>query len=502
MRQEVLRMTRVTYQEQGSVLLKNFNLSILAGEIMGVLPLNDGHGLTALIELLRRNLPLQAGNIYYCEELLNSWRSVSLRYNRIGVIQSNSCLVDGMTVADNIFVLRPGFKAWPIRPKILRRQLQPLLDKVDVGISADDYIEHLTNFQRFVVELVKALVAGSRLIILRDVSTFISDMELSRLHDILRYCAGEGISILYLGFHYEELTQICDRTAFFSNGRIIKILGHEALNIKRVEYYNDIVRQQMHHQCCKKGMPVLRVKALSGGAVETLSFDVAAGECVVLQDLQNQMLWNLVELFTGERPIESGEICLDGVPYRPGRNRQIAIITERPDISMIFPQLSYLDNLAMTLDHRVPELWRSGRVQEGLKQEYMGRLGSEVFDLPPEKLTKRQKYDLVYQRILLQKPKVVFCIQPFKGADLEMRIHIWELLESILDKGIALVILAVNLADSLALASRLIRIRRGAPPEIYEQPDFARIPFDAPWLDLYRDSTNVVFSTKEPDEQG
>ena len=109
-----------------------------------------------------------------------------------------------------------------------------------------------------------------------------------------------------------------------------------------------------------------------------------------------------------------------------------------------------------------------------------------MFDLPPGKLLTQQKYDLVYQRILLQNPKVVFCIQPFQGADMEMRIHIWKLLEQILEKGIALVILAINLADSLSLASRLIRIRQDAPPETYEQSEFGRIPFSAPWLDLYR----------------
>ena len=153
---------------------------------------------------------------------------------------------------------------------------------------------------------------------------------------------------------------------------------------------------------------------------------------------------------------------------------------------MIFSQLSYLDNLGITLDHRLPELWLSRRVQWGLRRECESKLGAEVFDLPPGKPLPQQKYDLVYQRILLQNPKVVFCIQPFQGADMEMRIHIWKLLEQVLEKGIALVILAINLADSLSLASRLIRIRQDAPPETYEQSEFGRIPFSAPWLNLYR----------------
>ena len=485
MREEVLRMTHVTYQDQGGTPLRDFNLNVFAGEIMGLIPLNGGHGMTALIELLRRNLPLQGGSIYYREELINSWRTSAAPNNRIGVIQSNSCLVEGLTVADNIFVLRPAFKSWLVRSRLLRQQLQPILDQFDPDISAGAYVEDLTHFQRFVVELVKAVVAGCRLIILRDVSTFISDLELSRLHDILRYYAGEGLSFLYLGFHYEELTQICDRTALFSNGRITKILAHETMGCP--EPFDNIVRRQLDRHHNREGLPpVLETAGLFGGAVEGLSFSVGPGECVVLQDLQNRIFQDLIELFTGRLPIEKGTIFLDGAPYHPGRSRQIAIIGERPDRSMIFSQLSYLDNLGMTLDHRLPELWLSRRVQQGLRQECAEKLGTELFDLPLDKLSTQQKYDLVYQRILLQNPKVVFCIQPFQGADLEMRIHIWKLLEQIMEKGIALVILAINLADSLSLASRLIRIRQGASPEVYERSEFAHIPFNAPWLDLYR----------------
>ena len=97
-------------------------------------------------------------------------------------------------------------------------------------------------------------------------------------------------------------------------------------------------------------------------------------------------------------------------------------------------------------------VWGSKRVKKSLRQEYAELLGEEVFDLPVDRLTEWQKYDLIYTRIYLQNPKVVFCVQPFKSAEVALRIHIMELLERFLNKGIPVVIMAVNLADSLALA--------------------------------------------------
>ena len=67
-----------------------------------------------------------------------------------------------------------------------------------------------------------------------------------------------------------------------------------------------------------------------------------------------------------------------------------------------------------------------------------------------------------------------------------MRMSIWRLLEELLDRGVAVVILAVNLADSLSLADRLIRVRRGRPQEAFDRVHFNDLPADAPWRCLYR----------------
>ena len=75
MRNEVLRMERVTYKEDEVVKLEDFNLQIFQGEIMGFMPVNS-HGKTALLKLLERNLPLYDGYIYYGGEKVNTWKEL------------------------------------------------------------------------------------------------------------------------------------------------------------------------------------------------------------------------------------------------------------------------------------------------------------------------------------------------------------------------------------------------------------------------------------------
>lgn len=458
MREEVLRMERVTYWEQGVAQLEDFDLNLFAGEIVGMVPVS-GHGLTALTELLQNNLPLHHGYVYYREELINNWRTPNPRHNRIGVIQSVSSLVGGLTVADNIFVLKPGFRYWLIRPRLFIGQLQPLLDELDVEIRADAYADELTLFQRFVVELLKAVTAGSRLILLRDVGTFISESELAKLHAILRHYTALGISFLYISFHFEELAQICDRTAIFFNGRITKVLRPGEAALDCVKDYDHRVRRQMFQRKAapQAAPPALLVDRLTGGQVEGLSFSAAPGECVVLQDLDNRVFHDLLALLQGDLSPAGGEITLSGRPFAPGRSRALAILAERPYTQMLFPDLSYFDNLCFTLDHRLPELWRSRRVRAGIQLDCGSFVDEALFSRKPERLSKREKCDLIYHRVLLQHPDVCFCLQPFKSADMELRMHIWGLLDRLMAKGIAVVILAVNLSDSMSLADQIGR---------------------------------------------
>lgn len=492
MRNEVLRLEKVTLREQGVTLLDNLNLHIFEGEIMGLVPI-DTHGLTALCDLLRENVPLHYGYVFYREKLINTWRSPRPHYNRISVIQAKSCLVDGLTVADNIFVLRPGFRGRLMRPSAFRRQLMPFIHSIGIPIDADARVEDLTVFERFVVELLKAVVAGSRLIVLNEISTLINEAELGKLHAILRHYAAEGVSFLYVCFHFEELLQISDRTALMMQGRVVKLLeGSEMIPQSLLPYsapYEQMVASQLARGAHQIGGEVFSAR-LPEAAVGGLAFSVRAGECLVLQDLDNHFIDGFLGVLSGAHPPQGTRLLLCGRPFRPGHDRRLAVIQDQPGRTMVFPGLNYLENLCFTMDHRIPSLWRSGRVKRGLRRAYTEWLGPDLLERRVEDLTETERCELVYRRILLQRPDVVFCVQPFRMADVAMRMSIWRLLEELLDRGVAVVILAVNLADSLSLADRLIRVRRGQPQEAFDRVHFNDLPADVPWRSLYQEIPN------------
>lgn len=459
MRQEIFRMERVSYTEQGVKKLENFNIQIYAGEVMGLIPVN-AHGKNAILKLLQYNLPLYDGYIYYNGELVNSWRGAVKKNNRVSVIQTKNRLVNGMTVADNIFVLRQGFRQYFLKTSILKKQLIPFMQDIDMDISAETRVEKLSAFDRVVVELLRAVVGGYRLIVLDEISIFVSQSEMKKLYQIMRHYTEQGFSFLYISSHFEEIEQICDRTGFLCNGRLQKIVQKQDMTRKNLqeclEGYDKNVwgyPESYHRRTAGKEILLTwKLPDLSDG--QKFSFAVKEGECVTLQAKDNQILQSCISFLTGEE----SRIAIDGRKAKIVADREISVVSASPTCTMIFPEMNYMDNLCMGLARRMPAVWRGHRIRASIRKEYADILGEDVFERSVEELSERQKYQLVFTRIALQKPKVAFLIQPFMGADMPHRRFIWEMLEQLLDKGIALVLLSVNPLDTWLVAQRTLKI--------------------------------------------
>lgn len=459
MRQEIFRMERVTYMEQGVRKLENFNIQIYAGEVMGLIPVN-AHGKNAVLKLLQNNLPLFDGYIYYRGELVNSWRGAVKRSNRVSIIQAKMRLVSGMTVADNIFVLRQGFRQYFLQTSVIKRQLEPFMQDIGMDISAETRVENLSAFERVVVELLRAVVGGYRLIVLDEISILVSEEEMKKLYEIMRHYTAQGFSFLYISSHFEEIENICSRTGFLCNGRLQKIVQEADMNRRNLReclegYDRNVWGYPEGGHLREAGQEISLEWEMPDFTVgQKFSFSIREGECVTLQMQDNQILQSCISFLVGE----DSRILMDGRRRKIAADKEISVVSAAPTATMVFPEMSYMDNLCMGLARRMPAVWRGHKIRASIRKEYASILGEEVFEQSIEELSERQKYRLVYTRIMLQKPRVAFLIQPFMGADMPHRRFIWEMLEQLLDRGIALVLLSVNPLDTWLVAQRTLKM--------------------------------------------
>ena len=236
MKQEILRFENVTRQVDGAVYLDNFNFYMTKGEIVGMLSVND-RGKKELLNLLMKRLPIESGRIYWDGGLANSWLDSEYPNNKVYVIDEHSSLIEDLSIADNMFVMRSGFKKYVIEERVLEEQAKRVLESLSMQVDLNQRVSRLTVLERIMIEMAKAYLMGCSLLIVMYPEQLIGQAEFERFHQLLRSIKKKGISTLYFCYHHWIMFQICDRIALFSRGRIKKLFDHRDFTEKAIAPY-------------------------------------------------------------------------------------------------------------------------------------------------------------------------------------------------------------------------------------------------------------------------
>jgi len=463
MREEVLRVENLTHRVNGVEVLSHFNLNIFSGEIMGLLPL-DSHGKSELVRLICENIPVHYGRIYYGGRLVNNHGGRALTRNNVAVIDKERRLVDDLTAADNIFVLRNGYKKSVINRRTLCRQLEIYAREFSVDLDGEKTIRQMSEFERRATELIRAKVSVAKLLIAEDIGNIISAGDLPRFQDMLRRYTSDGSSVLYICSHHEEILRICDRVTLMEGGRVICVMDRDSFNEDIIWRRSlDFTRFNFIPASAGAAGSALIFDGVTAGKLKDLSFSVGEGECLALLDLNDSVIDDIMGLISGEKAPEAGGVFLDGM--RPetlaGKPGVVEFIPDEPLKKTLFPEFSYLENLCYPLGQRKSFIWRGKRFRKSICADYERFVGRDIYETDISRLSVESLYKLVYYRIHLANPRLAVCLQPFFGSDMYLRHTIIEMIKRLLERGITVLIMLTNISDSLLVADRMLVLRDG-----------------------------------------
>lgn len=475
MKKEILRMEHILCQDGEARQLNYLSMQIFEGEIYGVLCLEQP-GIDKMVELTCFNRPIQNGQVFFLEELVNSVGASSGRRNRVTLIGRQSRLIDELSLADNLFVMREGFRKFLVPGRLIEAETMRVLQEMDICLSPKTLIKNLGTFERLVTELMKAIVAGDDLIVLWEISDLLSVEELPRFHELIHRLAEKGHTFLYIYSHHEVLRPVCDRLAIFKEGTIQKVFTSEE-NIREhitkvfANYTYDRLKQlEQETQKSSPGERVLELRGIAGKHIRDLSLCIHRGENVLLLDQNNTILDEVMDILGAE------EKPLRGFAYPElnirMRGTQIALIQRDAIHTMLFPEMSFLDNLCLLLAERVPFFWQKKQLKRSVYLEYREEIGEAIEAMDLYRLSKRDLCRLVYYRYLIAKPDLVVCLQPLSDMDMYLRGIILELLAKLRNSGIAVLVLNTELYDTLYIADRLIQVEQGRVAAEYSRENF------------------------------
>lgn len=478
MKKELLRMDHVSQTFGGELLLDNLNFKVFAGEIKGLIFRNQ-KGRDRFIDLICYNHPISLGRVWYDGKIVNSYSYSDNSANKVYVIEQKSHLVEALTVVDNLFVMRTGFKKHLINESVLYDQAKRFLHENGIMLDIGKRVDALTSLERCLLELAKALLSGCKLIIVDNPVYFLSQHELPEFQGMLRKIRDEGISVIYIGNHHQEVFKIADRTALFYDGQVRKIFDRDEMTDAHIAPYitewESLEPDFLHGH--ENG--ILYFHQVFAGNLKGLWFVLHKGECLTLLDADNRIASDIMKLMTGEMECELGNIMVGRQMYDMERaagylDEGIAIVPQDAVESTLFFEHSYMENLTFLLDRKLGKSLIPGKIYRSIRKEYEPLAGSDIDAKVIRNLPWEKQLELVYYRMHLFHPKVLICIQPLARGDMDCRRSILRLLQEMQRRNTAILIITAYISDMLEISDRLLVVENGVCTASYEKHEFDR----------------------------
>ncbi|MCO5991815.1 sugar ABC transporter ATP-binding protein [Actinoallomurus rhizosphaericola] len=470
MTEEILRVRGLRKRFPGVVALDGVDFDLRPGEVHVLLGEN-GAGKSTLIKMLSGAYHPDEGTIYVDGRETAIRTAEDAQHLGIATIYQEFNLVPQLTVAENLMLGRPPRRFGIVDKKAMYRHAQELLDRVGVDADPRAPLESLGIARMQMVEIAKALGLRARVLIMDEPTAVLTTSEVERLFTIVRQLKRQGVAIVFITHHLEEIAQIGDRVTVLRDGASVAEVPADTPEDELVRLMvGRSIEQQYPRERSTQGAPLLEVRNLTRkGVFEDVSFEVRAGEVVGLAGLVGAGRTEVVRAIFGADPYDSGEVLVDGRPLPRGKvtaamEAGLGLVPEDRKGQGLVLGANIRENLGLVTMRRATKAGfvdRAGqakaaaRVAEQLGVR-MSSLGQEV-----RTLSGGNQQKVVIGKWLLADAKVLILDEPTRGIDVGAKVEIYQLINSLTATGHAVLMISSDLPEVLGMSDRLLVMARG-----------------------------------------
>ena len=473
--QPLLRMRGIVKEFPGARALDGVDLEVRPGEVHCLLGQN-GAGKSTLIKTLAGAHQPTAGEILIDEEPVVIANPVAALRLGIATIYQELDVVDGLTVAENIYLGHELATGGVSRRSEAARNTRKILDRLGhKEISPHREVGSLPAAGKQIVQLARALSRDARVVIMDEPSAVLDSEEVGNLHRIVRELTDDGVAVVYISHRLEEIRQLGDRITVLKDGRTVAeslVVADtptkeliQLMTGRTVEYaFPD------RPGVAEDAAPVLEVEGLGlGNVFSDVSHTVRAGEIVGLAGLVGTGRSEILETIYGARRATSGTVRVGGKRLRSGVVD--AAVTagiglcpeERKSQGLLLDEPVYR-NITLSTFSRIA---RGGLLDEGAERA-AAREQVEALDLRPASVDRHARtlsggnqQKALLARWLVHGCRVLLLDEPTRGVDVGARAEIYNLIRRLADDGAAVIVVSSEIPEVLGLADRVLVISDG-----------------------------------------
>ena len=472
----LLTMHGIVKRFPGVLALGGVELEVRAGEVHCLLGQN-GAGKSTLIKVLSASYLPDEGEILWEGERVDLTTPQAAMRLGISTIYQELDLVADLSVAENIFLGHELSSTGFTRRSTTNRRAEELLSRLGhPEISVTRAVGRLSPAAQQIVSMARALSQDTRLLVLDEPSAVLDQGEVENLFRVIRDLTAEGVAIVYISHRLEEIRQIGDRITVLKDGRTVAT-GLAVQDTPTSQLIKLMTGRSIEYvfpprpDVSESGAaPVLSVRDLACGRLFTgVSFDVHAGEIVGLAGLVGAGRSEIIETIYGGRRATTGTVTVDGKLLRRGSVTSAVRAgvglapEERKSQGLLLDEAVYR-NITMSSMTRFS---RFGFLDRGEERRRAAELTASL-DVRPDGVTRAvrtlsggNQQKIVLARWLLRDCRVLILDEPTRGVDVGARSEIYQLVRSLADRGVAVVVVSSEIEEVLGLADRVLVVREG-----------------------------------------
>lgn len=474
-------MTGINKEFPGVKALQDVQFNLKPGEVHALMGEN-GAGKSTLMKCLIGIYHKTSGKIVYDGQEIDYNTTSEALNNGLSMIHQELSPVPERTVTENVWLGRQPMKnAIMVDHKKMREETIRLFEQLNVVIDPDEKMKYLTVSQMQMVEIAKAVSYNSKIVIMDEPTSSLTETEVGHLFDIIKMLKEQNVGIIYISHKMEEIFQICDRVTVMRDGQYVST--DNVSDITMDQLITKMVGRELTNLFpkteCEIGEVVLEVRDLKAGRmVKDVTFNLRKGEILGFAGLVGAGRTETMEALFGLRKIESGEVTFKGQPYHvkcPDDAIKLGIdyLTEDRRAKGIVGIRNIRDNTVLScLSRYGTPLNKSKMVTD--TQFYIDKLATKTPSQEEEikNLSGGNQQKVMLGRVLLTEPDVLIVDEPTRGIDVGAKSEIHALLSKLAGEGKAVIMISSEMPEIMGMSDRLVVMHEGVVTGILDRSEF------------------------------
>ncbi|MDR4890062.1 sugar ABC transporter ATP-binding protein [Fredinandcohnia sp. QZ13] len=470
----ILEIENITKEFPGVKALNGVSFNIKRGEVHALVGEN-GAGKSTLMKILSGVYAPTTGKIRLDGKEVTFKDPKQAQQLGVSIIHQEFSLIPYLSGVDNIFLGREKRQAnGLLNRKKMRKEAEEVLQRLNANIDLNKPVAHLSVANQQFIEIAKAIAIETKVLIFDEPTASLTGKEIDKLFELIAKLKADGVTIIYISHHLEEILKMCDRFTCLRDGEFVgtrDVKDSTKQDIVKMMVGREIVNA-FPEKPVKTGNEevLLEVKKINNKQIHDIQFDLKKGEIIGIAGLVGSGRTEVVRALIGADEAQEKEVLINGQKVSiknptDALAHGIALIPESRKTQGLVLSQSIKNNISIPILKDLSNFLRI--INKKKENEIVEQSIKDLLIKTPsstqlvKNLSGGNQQKVVLAKWLNTDCKILIFDEPTRGIDIGAKEEIYKLMRKLADEGLSIIMISSELPEILGMSDRVLVMHKG-----------------------------------------